>query len=275
MLEQDEARVPVVAAAVFCMVGLSHGGWMSLRSLIYSFSIWHPAIVQRTWTLPQGLCQDSAWQFQCLGLWRGWVVKLCLDMLAGSVFGIILPGFAWLHSRWLVQHNDYVAADSWTQWSAIVLDGRIFRSRQRYAKGFKDDQDLIQRATLPIQLPPSNLAFAVATVQPSQKHRNHIWTRFWIPFWHFTTWNLKIGVSFQRFNRLSALPRFVSFDNIDPWCIGAGWCVAGSGREVKWTRWLGLDYRLTIATSNWLRGVRFTAICLNNAWIMFERSPPP
>lgn len=28
------------------------------------------------------------------------------------------------------------------------------------AKGFNDDQDLIQKATLPIQLPPSNLAFA-------------------------------------------------------------------------------------------------------------------
>lgn len=93
---------------------------------------WDPwSTVSRSDTLPQGLCQDSAWQFQCLGLWRGWVVKLCQDMLVGSVFGIILPEFAWIHSRWLVQHNDYVAADSWTQWSVIVSDGRIFWSRQR------------------------------------------------------------------------------------------------------------------------------------------------
>ena len=101
--------------------------------------------------------------------------------------------------------------------------------------------------SLPIQLPPSNLAFAVATVQLYQKHRNHIWTRFWIPCWHFTTWNLKVGVEFSAVQ--SALPRFVSFDNIDPWCIGARWCVVASGREVEWTRWLGLDCRLAIATS--------------------------
>lgn len=40
------------------------------------------------------------------------------------------------------------------------------------AKGFNDDQDLIQKATLPIQLPPSNLAFAScysATLPKTQK----------------------------------------------------------------------------------------------------------
>lgn len=68
---------------------------------------------------------------QCGTISAPWIVAgvsgeaMLQDMLVGSVFGIILPESAWLHSRWLVQHNDYVAADSWTQWSVIVLDGGI------------------------------------------------------------------------------------------------------------------------------------------------------
>ena len=190
MLEQDEAGV-LVAATVFYLVGLSHGGWMSLRSVIYSISIWRTAVVQRTWTLLQGLCPDSAGEFQCLGLWRGWwvtgdgwrspsaqsdnrgLIVMSPNCLENQPFFVhwrqwwnhasrhvsrvsVWIHSAWLHSRWLVQHNDYVAADSWTHEAQFFWTGGFFRSRQRHAKAFKTDQDLIQRAALPLQLPPSS-----------------------------------------------------------------------------------------------------------------------
>lgn len=160
---------------------------------------WDPwSTVSRSDTLPQGLCQDSARQFQCLGLWRGWVVKLCQDMLVGSVFGIILPEFAWIHSRWLVQHNDYVAADSWTQWSVIVSDGRIFWSRQRQLqRALTTIKTSFRRLPCQSSCHLQTLPLPVATVQLYPKHRNHVWTRFWMPCWLFTTWNLKVGVEFS------------------------------------------------------------------------------